>query len=148
MQHMPLDALCDLIERRFHRPLDEQLPRIGALMDEVGAAQPQLAELVPWVMGLVGELGQHMLKEEQVLFPIIRQTGHAPPPPVSVMRAEHTEAHEALAAIAKLTGGFTAPADAGETQRALYAELQTLDRELREHIRIENDILFPRASML
>jgi len=47
-----------------------------------------------------------------------------------------------------LTGGFHPPPHACDTYRALYAGLQELERDLHQHIHLENNILFPRALAL
>ena len=65
-----------------------------------------------------------------------------------VMEAEHEHAWSALAALRTLTSGYTPPADACATYREYYAGLSTLERELQEHIHLENHVLFPRAQAL
>ena len=45
----------------------------------------------------------------------------------------------------KLTDEFNAPAWACATHIALCAGLDQFERDLRQHVHIENDILFPRA---
>ncbi|MEY3015200.1 MAG: hypothetical protein RIT45_3935 [Pseudomonadota bacterium] len=50
-----------------------------------------------------------------------------------------------LVRMQKLTDGFTPPAGTCNTWRALYAGLEALDADLREHIHLENNVLFPRA---
>ncbi len=47
--------------------------------------------------------------------------------------------------IHKITNGYTPPDDACATFRAMYEELQNLERDLHQHIHLENNILFPRA---
>jgi regulator of cell morphogenesis and NO signaling len=44
-----------------------------------------------------------------------------------------------------LTNQFEVPAGACATWRALWQGLQSFDADLREHIHLENNILFPRA---
>jgi regulator of cell morphogenesis and NO signaling len=64
------------------------------------------------------------------------------------MVTEHDSAGESLARLRELTGGYTPPADACNTFRAFYAELAELERDLHQHIHLENNILFPRAVKL
>ena len=44
-----------------------------------------------------------------------------------------------------LTRDFAPPEGACNTFRALFAGLEELERDLHEHVHIENNILFPRA---
>ena len=64
------------------------------------------------------------------------------------MLAEHDSAGDALEKLRRLTSGFTPPADACNTYRALYFELAELESDLHRHIHLENNILFPRAVAL
>jgi regulator of cell morphogenesis and NO signaling len=47
-----------------------------------------------------------------------------------------------------LTSAYSVPEDACTTFRAYYAGLATLERDLHEHIHLENNVLFPRAQTL
>jgi regulator of cell morphogenesis and NO signaling len=64
------------------------------------------------------------------------------------MMAEHDSAGEALATLRRLTRDYQPPAGATPGLAHFYGELEALDRDLREHIRLEDDILFPRAIAL
>jgi regulator of cell morphogenesis and NO signaling len=96
----------------------------------------------------------HMLREERVLFPYIRSLalGTAGPAPfgavrnpVRMMMAEHDRAAALLKDLEELSQGFTAPADACTSYRALYAALMELRLDLLRHVSLENNVLFPRA---
>ncbi|MCC6524317.1 MAG: iron-sulfur cluster repair di-iron protein [Polyangiaceae bacterium] len=144
-----LEQLCDEIERRYHVPQLEDLTRLEGLARKVasvhGERHPELRQLAELYIGLKEELDQHFMKEEQVLFPMIRQMGHAPPPPVEVMRREHVEAGDVLRKLREVSGGYALPADACNSYRALYEGLAAFERDLHEHIHVESNILFPRA---
>jgi regulator of cell morphogenesis and NO signaling len=62
-----------------------------------------------------------------------------------MMMVEHDNAGEVLRQIRKLTRDFAAPEDACVSFRTLYNALEELERDLHEHIHLENNILFPRA---
>ncbi len=95
---------------------------------------------------LKAELTAHMFKEEQILFPMLRQgQGAMAGGPISVMMSEHDNAGAALARMRSLTDGYTVPAEACNTWRALWHGLDSLEQALHEHIHLENNILFPRA---
>jgi len=50
-----------------------------------------------------------------------------------------------LARLRELTGGYRPPAGAGHALESLWHSLAHLDRELRDHIAIEDQELFPRV---
>ena len=103
-----------------------------------------------------------MSKEEQILFPYINQLQEAadrgtskPMPffgtvqnPVRMMMFEHDSAGEMLRRIRQLSSNFTVPADGCLSYRSLYEALEGLERDLHQHIHLENNLLFPRAIEL
>ncbi len=147
----PLPDLIDFIERSFHMPLKEVLPRLRDGSDAVVHAHGDRTDepvqrLRDVVHELADELAAHLGKEEQVLFPWIRSgNGHHAGGPVRAMQAEHDNAHGQLALVRDLTSNFEAPEGACPTWRALYGELARLDASLHRHIHLENNVLFPRA---
>jgi regulator of cell morphogenesis and NO signaling len=87
----------------------------------------------------------HMQKEEQVLFPLIASGGHPMiGHPIAMMRHEHNDHIENLAALAGLAGGFKLPEGACGSWQALYAGLAKLSADIERHIDVENNVLFPR----
>ncbi len=94
------------------------------------------------------EMQTHMMKEERVLFPMLRQGVRGPQVymPVRVMEQEHDAHGEHLAKIRELTGNLEIPPHACATWRALYQGLEVLETDLMEHIHLENNVLFARAS--
>ena len=65
--------------------------------------------------------------------------------PVRVMISEHDAAAEQLREMRRLTNNFEAPADACVTYQTLYEALECLEKDLHQHIHLENNILFPKA---
>jgi regulator of cell morphogenesis and NO signaling len=61
------------------------------------------------------------------------------------LELEHQHHGSDLQRLHALTNNLTPPADACATWRALYAGLAELERELMEHVHLENNILFRRA---
>jgi regulator of cell morphogenesis and NO signaling len=147
----PLEALIDHIVNTYHRSLTEELPRLDAMAQKVvrvhGEKDPvRLPELSTVLSGLRAELEHHMLKEEGVLFPMIRRgQGRGALGPVAVMLREHTESGDALRRLRELTDDYTVPEGACNTWRALWHGLAALESSLHEHIHLENNVLFPRA---
>ena len=89
------------------------------------------------------QLEDHMQKEEQVLFPLMRRGGHPlTAQPVAVMLAEHDDHGAHLRSLEKITNDFTPPAGACTTWRALYVGAKKLADDLVEHIHTENNCCF------
>jgi regulator of cell morphogenesis and NO signaling len=61
------------------------------------------------------------------------------------MEREHEAVGAALRRIRELTDGYTVPAEACNTWRALWRGLGALEKDLHQHIHLENNILFPKA---
>lgn len=157
--------LADHIEQTHHVFMKEQLPRLSALFDKTlrahgdrhGAMLEQLKQIFT---GLKTDIEMHLAKEEQILFPLIRQMeayqqGQGPAPevhcgtvanPIGQMEFEHDQAGQFLAQIRAITSDFQLPEDACETFRALYDGLREMEADLHEHIHLENNILFPEAT--
>jgi len=146
----PLAELVMHLLERYHARHRADLPpllEMARKVERVHAAKADvprgLAELIARV---ADELEQHMLKEEQVLFPLILSgRGRMAGMPVQAMEREHEDHGRNLAALRALTHDHVPPAEACNTWRALYLGLAELERELMQHIHLENNVLFPRA---
>lgn len=137
-------------------PLAEKVAREHALRH---AELDRVRELV---VRLAALLGPHMDTEESVLFPYfialedasVERT--APPRttferlaiPIAAMHEEHEGVTTALRELHALTLGHAAPDDADKAVRELYEGLAALERDLREHIHLENNVAFPSAERL
>ncbi len=163
----PLDELIGHILSTHHEYLKLNLPALSARLAKVrevhGAKAPELlAEMASVYSALRAELEDHMHKEEVILFPFIERyqraasQGYPMPPvpfgtianPIRVMEREHASAGDALARLRGMTGGYRLPGWACDTVRALWRGLEELEQDLRMHIHLENNILFPRAIAL
>lgn len=147
----PLGDLIDHLLAVYHRPLDQEMPRLEQMARKVlevhGEKDPErFAELLAVYLRLKAELEQHMVKEEQILFPMIAAGhGEMADGPITVMHLEHDSAAAALRRLRELTDGYTAPPEACATWQALWHGLSDLEDSLHRHIHLENNILFPRA---
>ena len=147
----PLEDVVTHILATYHRPLDEEMPRLMAMADKVAQvhrdkAPETLPELVSVYGALKSELEEHMAKEEQILFPMIqRGQGAMADGPIAVMQHEHDDAATALRRLRELTNDYTVPEEACNTWRALWHGLKALEESLHRHIHLENNVLFPRA---
>jgi regulator of cell morphogenesis and NO signaling len=85
-----------------------------------------------------------MAKEEQILFPMLKQeVNPMVVHPISMMRHEHVNHGTQLEKLANLTSNHQPPVGACNTWQALYAGTARLTEDLIEHIHTENNLLFP-----
>jgi regulator of cell morphogenesis and NO signaling len=155
---LPLEELAVYIVETHHRFLRRELPRLHAMAARVaqvhGGHTPSLVEVFDVFNALDRELAEHIMKEEQVLFPAAvalarGETAMMPlEGPIACMIHEHEDAGGALARLRELTNGFQPPAEACNTYRALFAGLHDLEEDLHRHIHLENAVLFPAVKGL
>ena len=160
------DRLTRFIVKRHHTYVRTQLPVIAAhlakLSDVHGERHPELLTITQHFGTIADELSMHLMKEEEILFPFIcalaraDAEGSGAPPnmfgtvlnPIRMMEAEHQTAGNELDLLRAVTGDFTVPDDGCATYRVCFGELAAFDRDLRTHIHLENNILFPKAVAL
>ena len=151
-QAMPAAAsaseLIDHILRRYHEVHRQQLPeliRMARRVEAVHRDHPQVPQgLADHLETMEQELQAHMAKEEQILFPLLKQGGHPMVVhPIGMMRHEHVSHGAQIERLAELTQQHQPPAGACNTWQALYAGTARLTEDLIEHIHTENNLLFP-----
>lgn len=127
-----------------------------------GASHSETVRIAEAFAAVAEELQQHMVKEEQWLFPYITLMFRASlhdaatdrPPfgtvqnPIRMMEEEHRNVGDEMALIRHLSNNFTPPEDACTTYRITYQELKEFESDLHRHIHLENNILFPMAVRL
>ncbi len=162
---LTLTELADYIVETHHAYINENFNVIIEFADKVskvhGHGAPEVVEVATLVHALHDELMPHMMKEEMMLFPFIKQLDQhvegtpAPMPPfgtvnnpIRMMEMEHDSAGENMARIHEITSAYQPPEWACNTYRALYHMLQEFEDDLHIHIHLENNILFPKASAL
>jgi regulator of cell morphogenesis and NO signaling len=159
----PLRELTAHIIGKHHSYVRQETPRIEVLLAKVmarhGADRPEIGQIEQLFVAISQELSTHMMKEEQVLFPYIERMeqavlagGPVPPAffgtvqrPIANMVAEHDDALALFGKIRELSSGYTAPPGACPTYLGLYLALEEFEGDLRYHVHLENNILFPRA---
>lgn len=159
-------ALIAHIVGRHHAYVRESLPLIQEHLAKVAGAHAVRHAELPLIESefskIAGELSQHLMKEEQVLFPYIHSLAEAvhrngphPPDmfgtvqnPIRMMEVEHQEADDRLAAIREWSHNYEAPADACNTYRLVLQELEAFEQDLHTHVDLENNVLFPKAVEL
>jgi regulator of cell morphogenesis and NO signaling len=160
------DFLTKYIEANHHAYVLGAIETIRThtrkVAEKHGANHPEVVEIARLFEGVAQELTHHMMKEEHILFPFIRdlavqaRAGRPLPPspfgtvrnPIRMMEMEHESAGAAMRRIRDLSTQFAPPPDACATYRVSYQELQEFERDLHQHIHLENNILHPRAIAL
>lgn len=159
---LPIPELLDLILDTHHVFARDALSR----MLEFAAAIPlpdlqrdeRLPKLREAVDALSDEMLSHMHREESMLFPVLRQIATSTDislvdmeiilPPIECMQREHGFIDELLGYLRQLSDDFQPPAWAAPEHRALLDELAAFDADTTEHVRKENEVLFPKALAL
>jgi regulator of cell morphogenesis and NO signaling len=162
----PLARLIQHIVRIHHHCVRQELPRLAEMASKVamtrGDRAPELAKVAELIEKLRSEMYAHIQKEEQVLFPFISQMDQestiAYPPahacfrsvsrPIFMMEQEHESADHIVAELIHLTNHFEPQSWACAAHVALFAGLRDFEADLRQHVHLENDVLFPRAIQL
>jgi regulator of cell morphogenesis and NO signaling len=157
-----IPELVDHIVSTHHAYLRESMPAISRhlakITDVHGKRHPELHRVAACFGQMCTELGQHMMKEERVLFPYLnelaaaRHGGRSPfgtvQNPIRMMEREHSDAGSSLRVLRELTRGYEMPPDGCTTYALTMRELQSFERDLHRHIHLENNILFPAAVRL
>ena len=159
-----IELLCDAIVDRYHASLQEWLPQIRDEIRSMSAAAacPELETLRVAFEALADQIESHLAKEEHLLFPAIvalsaaEREGTRRPAlafatmlhPIRLMEAEHDRIETAVDRLRGLARNVGEPGTLSPAWRRCMADLARLERELREHHRAENEVLFPRALEL
>lgn len=158
-----IDEIVDHIVSHHHAYVRSAWPAISQHLAKLvrvhGERHSELARVAAHLDQMARDLEQHLLKEEYVLFPYVRQLSarheleHLSPfgsvqNPIRMMEQEHREAVDALRLIRELTNDYTPPADGCPTYAACMADLEQFERDLHRHVHLENNVLFPKAVAL
>jgi regulator of cell morphogenesis and NO signaling len=163
LQNASLAELITHILDTHHVFTKSEMDRLQSLADKVlhahGGNHPELIHLDELLTRLCADLKPHMFKEEQVLFPYIVATEEAANrkravpfapfgtvnSPIRMMMMEHDTAGQILRELRALTSDYKVPTDACMSYKTLYQALENFERDLHQHIHLENNILFPKA---
>lgn len=147
---LPTPALIAHIVGRHHAYVRRAAPLIATLSEKVarvhGGRQPSLVELDALVRPALAELEAHLALEEAIVFPALETSadGGAVRDEIDALGDEHVALGRALDRVRALTDDFAPAPWACNSYRTLYRELEALDRDLRLHVHLENNVLFAR----
>jgi regulator of cell morphogenesis and NO signaling len=159
-----IDFLIDYIINVHHSYLTGCLPEIIDTVEQFVIAHlskySYLSELQTCLYALRDGLLPYIEKENQIVFPYIKQIAHAyeshepyagllvrtlRKPVENLMNHEHEDVRRYLHKFRELTNYYTPPASACLTHKVALSKLKELDENLVQHIHLENNILFPKA---
>ncbi len=166
LENYSLARLIQHIVRTHHQTVRQELPRFAELSQRIagnqGESAPEYKTVAKLIEQLRVEMFAHLEKEEQVLFPYIvlleeaagdrSATPHtcfrSVAQPISMMVLEHDAAEGIVAQLRQLTSGFEPPKWACPRNIAFHASLAAFQNDLRQHVHLEDDLLFPRSIAL
>lgn len=152
-----LSFLAEYIVNTHHKYVLKSLPDLllytAKIADVHGDRHSELIEVADLFAKINVELLQHLKKEEEVLFPVVRmvqETSSAFEKSVIIseierMTGEHEFAGGAMDRINELTHGYDIPADACNTYSVTMKLLGEFEDDLHIHVHLENNILYPAA---
>ena len=155
-----LDFLCDYIMNTHHKTVLHLLPQIVSYTRKIaevhGDHHPELIEIAELFSKIAAELHQHLKKEEEVLFPAIKdvlKTNSVSSKEIITseiirMKGEHEFAGGAMDKINILSMNYMVPPDGCNTYQVAYKLLEQFEDDLHIHVHLENNILYPKALEL
>lgn len=161
-----LDFLADYIINVHHKYVTDAIELLDNYSNIVvkvhGNNHPIVTEVAQLYLHARTELLLHMQKEENILFPYIKNMVHANrrglivalphfgsvQNPIKMMNLEHEHAGEIFKKIAELTYNYMPPEWACNTIKVYFSKLQEFEQNLHLHVHLENNILFPKAIQL
>lgn len=152
------DNLVDYIVNTHHVFLNNELPKLSDLTTKIlrvhGPHHPELSKVHKLFHTLKLELDQHLIKEEQILFPLIMDYEDEPSldnlnkilEVIEELEEEHVGAGDILKELRSVTKDYAIPGDVCSTFTLTYQKLHAMELDLFTHIHLENNILFPRLE--
>ena len=143
-----------------HAYMEKELPRLEELFGEAvivdGVEHPELLEIVPVFKEFKESMLWHMREEEKHLFPffLLMVEGPNPSPAldeegienlVHLFENEDEEIRLELERLRDKTRNYHIPEGVGQAYRDLFHDLSRMEIELNHHVRVENQILFPKV---
>jgi len=161
-----IGSLIDHIVNYHHDFVRTMIPvivtHIQIIASAHGKSDSVIAEIAKIFSIVYKDLKHHMMKEEEIIFPYIKQlvlasnnkSGIEPPyfgnleNPIRMLEEEHFLSSDELCELRMLTGNYEIKDNSCSTQIICYRELKEFEEDLTIHVFLENKILFPEAVRL
>ncbi len=151
-----LTELADFIVNKHHVYMHKELPVLSELTAKIlrvhGAGHSELSKVYKLFHTLKMELEEHLIKEEEIVFPFIKQyeKEHSDQvldlalKAIKELEDEHEGAGKVLKELRLITSQYVVPEDGCSSYALTYKKLEEMESDLFSHIHLENNILFPR----
>lgn len=158
-RNMSSSELIDYIVSKHHVFVKSILPELSELTTKIlrvhGPNHTDLFKVHKLFHNLKTELEQHLIKEEEILFPLIKEYDARPSDEplnrintvIKETEDEHETAGNVLKELRKITNEYSVPEDGCSTYGKTFDKLQELEADLFQHIHLENNILFKRLEL-
>lgn len=158
-----INSLIDLIIKPYHFKTKKDIVIIYDLAQNVFVnhrkKHPEIVKLVEALFLFFDDLSFHLKKEEQILFPNIIQLTEKKTHVESmnyttfgmikelalIMQQEHQAVIKQLDFFRRITNNYLIPKDGSIAYKDLIERMKRFEKNLLEHIALENSILFPNA---
>jgi regulator of cell morphogenesis and NO signaling len=160
----PVEVLIDYLVNNHHSYLKSSENDLKDLAERVakdhGNQHPELYSIKQYLNEFFYELNTHMMKEEELLFPTIKDMANntidlSPScnfgpisKPLEMLETDHEDIVSFIDLFRSITKNYQIPEDVSTSFRLFYILLQDLEEDLRQHMHLENNILFPKAKEL
>ena len=154
-----MSELIEHINNTHHQYMRETLPSLNDFLLKILNAhylnhREVLSKIHKLFYKLRGEIEEHLIKEEQILFPLIKEYEKNPSEDklnevIKVMEeteGEHDNAGDILKELRRLTNHYELPESACKTFALTYEKFVEMESDLFEHIHLENNILFEKLK--
>ena len=158
---LTLTEISEILRNEYHEYLRDKISELTALSRKIHSQHKSesVDQIHESLLAIFNHLAPHMVQEEKVLFPYLEYMEHMvlqgklPKPPsfgkikksVSTMLDDHKDSTDQLNELRLITDEYTCPDDTDTELLYFYKELHLLDKNLRMHINIENNVLFKKA---
>lgn len=162
---LPIELIIEYLKHTHFIFIKQKLPYMGHLIANLATKSEyhNIAKDLKFVFPLfVEDFIHHIYQEEDTLFNYISrldsfkkgkgQLSHLfldmEKNSLSLFASEHEEHDDEMVGIRNITNDYNVGKNAPLHLKVIYAELESLEKDLQVHARIENEILFPKALML
>ncbi|RKD31933.1 iron-sulfur cluster repair di-iron protein [Thermohalobacter berrensis] len=154
-----MSDLIDHIIEKHHTFMKKELPSTSKLLNKILKVHyvdsgEVLSKLHKLFNSLKADIEQHLVKEEEVLFPLIKEYEKKPSKELlnkifKVMNEtedEHNTAGDILKEMRRITNDYKVPETGCKSFELTYEKLESIEADLFSHIHLENNILFERLK--
>lgn len=158
--NLSVTEISEIIRYDYHEFLRDKISELSTLSRKIHTMHisESVDQIHEHLLAIFNQLAPHMVQEEKVLFPYLEYMEHmvmqgkvAKPPSfgkikksVATMLDDHKDSTAQLAQLRSITNDYTCNEDNADLLH-FYEELHALDKNLRMHIHIENNVLFKKA---